>query len=1033
MHRPHRNERLLVMSTSWGKIIKDLKAFVNHFPGQIFSGTLTPMSVLLEGLNTAQYKAVTHTQGPLLIVAGAGTGKTTVLTRRYAYLLDNGEKGSRIQTQNILALTFTEKAAGEMEDRVLALLPTGTYDFWISTFHGFCQRILEAHALEIGLPNQFRVLSTTDAWLLLKRRFEELPLNHYRPLGNPIKFLRALLQHISRAKDEGVTPERYLAFVQNARLDGDEEAVQGERARLQELADIYFAYRKILLDEGCLDFGDLILETLRLFRERPMILEQYREQFSQIMVDEFQDTNWAQYELLKLVSGKRRNLTVVGDDDQAIYKFRGASLANILQFRDDFPDAVTVALTDNYRSRGEILDCAYAFIRKNDPNRLEVRLQSTGLSKQLQAVRGTGGTIDTIWAPSVDEEAEAIVEDIQEKRRQAPETSWNDFAVLVRSNDGAEPFVRAFERRGVPFQFMALRGLYTKPVVLDVIALLSLLDGYHESSAVWRAFSLSCYPVPARDRAELLQLANLKGFPLWRALQMIVRGDRQGTEVSDEGVKILSRLEADMERLATRARRDTPFKILQLALHETGYLAQVMKMGEREKREALQWLNGFAARVKRYEAQSTDPSLKGFLDELELEIESGEEGAIDHDPEAGPELVKILTVHAAKGLEFKHVYVVSLVEQRFPSRGRPEAIPLPTGLVQERLEEGDYHLEEERRLLYVALTRAKDTLTLSGASDYGGSREKKPSPFWAEAGLPVPHPLSNGQDLSKALVPPEEVALSDAFQERTLYPLKRRFSFTQLAAFRKCPMQYKFAHIYRIPILGAYQKSFGQSVHLSFQRILELHQERTRAVQGSLFGNTENTAVPQGPGLRVSEEEAMDIFAEAWIDEWYETRARHDEYYQKGRAAVRQFCRAYATQVPQVEEIEKDFTLVLGQHSLKGKIDRVDRLSDGSMMVLDYKTGSAKEALEAEDKEQLYLYQIALEERGLVVSRLAYVYVLDWQLAEVEPLAGKARQAFLDKLERRMDEVLRSDYKATPDSFTCKYCDFKNICEFRKS
>lgn len=989
------------------------------------------MSDLLQGLNPAQHQAVTHTKGPLLIVAGAGTGKTTVLTRRYAHLLNSRPEGERVDTSNILALTFTDKAAGEMEDRVLNLLSTGTYDFWISTFHGFCQRILEAHALEIGLPNEFRVLSTTDAWLLLKRRFVELPLDHYRPLGNPVKFLRALLQHISRAKDEGVTPERYLSFVQEVKLDGDSDAIRGEKKRLQELADLYFTYRKILLEEGCLDFGDLILETLRLFRERPMILEQYREQFQYIMVDEFQDTNWAQYELLKLLAGTRRNLTVVGDDDQAIYKFRGASLANILQFRDDFSDAVTVALTENYRSKKEILDTAYTFIRKNDPNRLEVRLKSTGLSKQLHAVRGEGGVIDTIWAPSVDEEADAVVEEIKRKKAESSDTNWNDFAILVRSNDGAEPFVRACERRNIPFQFMALRGLYSKPVILDVIALLSLLDGYHESSAVWRAFSLPCYNVPARDRAELLQFANRKGISLWKALQMVIRGDRQTSEVSDEGVRVFARLEQETEKLATRARRDTPFKVLQMALQETGYLAYVMKMGEAEKRETLQWLHGFATRIKRYEAQAQDPSLKGFLDELQLEIESGEEGAIDNDPEAGPELVKILTVHAAKGLEFKHVYVVSLVEQRFPSRGRGEAIPLPIGLVQERLEEGDYHLEEERRLFYVAVTRAKDTLTITGASDYGGTREKKPSPFWAEAKLDVPQALSSGEDLSKALLPPEELALTDAFQERTLYPLKRRFSFTQLAAFRKCPLQYKFAHIYRIPILGSYQKSFGQSVHLVFQRILELHQERMRAVQGSLF---EGAVEPSGsgPGLRVKEDEGLQIFEQAWIDEWYETRERHDEYYQKGRGAVRQFCRAYAEQAPDVQELEKDFTLVLGQHSLKGKIDRVDRLADGSLMVLDYKTGSAKETLEAEDKEQLYLYQVALEERGLKVSRLAYVYVLNWQTVEVEPLAGKARETFLSKLEQRMDDVLRSDYKANPDTFTCKYCDFKNICEFRK-
>lgn len=991
------------------------------------------MSELLESLNEAQLQAVTHGDGPLLIVAGAGTGKTTVLTRRYIHLLTEGRPGgSPVRTENILAVTFTEKAAGEMEDRVIKLLSTGTYDFWISTFHGFCQRVLEEHALEIGLPNQFRLLTPTDGWLLLKRRFHELNLDHYRPLGNPVKFLRGLLQHISRAKDEGITPERYLTFAQDAALDGDSEVVEGERKRLMELANLYFDYRRIMLEEGCLDFGDLILETLRLFRERPSVLDEYRRQFRYILVDEFQDTNWAQYELIKLLGGSQRNLTVVGDDDQAIYKFRGASLANILQFRDDFPDTKTVALTQNYRSQKEILEAAYGFIQKNDPNRLEVRLKETGLSKKLEAVRGEGGSIDVIWKKSAEEEADAVADKIRAIKTREPETGWNDFAVLVRSNDGAEPFVRAFERSGVPFQFLALRGLYAKPVVLDVFSLLSLLDGYHESPAVWRALTLPCYPFPAKDMAELLQFAQRdRGKPLWHALKQESAKMAGGSVLSEDGIKVARHLIADVEALQETARRQPPLRVLQQALEKSGYLASVMRLPEREKREAIQHLNGFADRIKRYEASTHGPSMRGFLDEFRLEIESGEEGALDFDPDAGPELVKILTVHAAKGLEFKHVFIVSLVDQRFPTRARSESIPLPTGLVQERLPEGDIHLEEERRLFYVALTRAKDTLTLSGAASYGGTRAKKPSLFFEEAKLEVPTLGGVFVDDAKRLTPPKDVAALDE-QQLTLYPLKRRFSFTQLAAFRKCPLQYKFAHIYRIPILGSYQKTFGNSMHATFQRMLELHQMRQNARQTSLFGTAEGEGFVTAGGFRVTEDEALELFESSWRDEWYESPARHDEYKLLGRQAAKNFWKACAEKAPDVIEVEKDFTLLLGQHSIKGKIDRMDRLPDGNVAVFDYKTGKAKEKLDAEDKEQLYLYQMALEEKGIAVGRLAYIYVLDWSVMEVEPLAGKAREAFLEKLVERMDAILASDYQPTPEPFTCKFCDFKNICEYRK-
>ncbi|MSR85404.1 ATP-dependent helicase [Candidatus Uhrbacteria bacterium] len=1000
------------------------------------------MEELLQSLNEAQHKAVTHTDGPLLIVAGAGTGKTTVLTRRYAHLLNQG-----CTTDRLLALTFTEKAAGEMEDRVLELLPTGTYDFWISTFHGFCQRVLEAHGLEIGLPNQFRLLNPTDAWLLLKRRLNELPLDHYRPLGNPTKFLRAFVQHISRAKDEGVTPETYLDFAQNARLDGDSEVADGERKRLQELADMYFAYRRILLEEGSLDFGDLILETLRLFRERPAVLETYRKQFRYVMIDEFQDTNWAQYELIKLLAGDQKNLTVVGDDDQAIYKFRGASLANILQFRDDFPEAVTVALTENYRSCKEILDTAYTFIKKNNPNRLEVKLKDTGLSKQLTSVCGEGGKIEVVWKKSIEDEAEYITERISNLKSQTTGLTWNDFVILTRSNDGAEPFVRALERKGIPFQFMALRGLYSKPTVLDVIALLSLLDTAHESPAVWRAMHMGCYSFPSKDVALLLEYARRKGLTLWLALKQSA-----DARISQDGYRVASKLVTHVEGLAEASRRELPLRMLKLALEKTEYLNWVMRLPEQEKRDSLQHLNGMAERIKRYEHSTHGPSLRGFLEELRLEMESGEEGGLNFDPESGPELVKIMTVHAAKGLEFKHVFIVSMVDQRFPTRVRGEAIPLPDGLVKERLPEGDAHLEEERRLFYVALTRAKDTLTITGATNYGGSRAKKPSPFFLEAELEVPESVSSSEDeirhLQLPAVDQDQISRGDLIH----YELKKKFSFTQLAAFRKCPLQYKFEHIYRIPKFGTYQKSFGQSVHNAYQNILNLHLVRCQSVQGNLFDVGANPSVRPDPGtkgpgqtdgpgqthgsartvFKVTEEEALKIFEESWIDEWYESRKDHDTYKTNGRRAIKNFWQAFNEKLPDVYGVEIPFTLVLGLHSLKGKIDRVDKLPDGSYAVYDYKTGQAKEELDAEAKEQLYLYQVALEEKGLKVSKLAYIYVLDWVITEVDLLKEEKRDAFLQKITDRMDDIKISDFQATPSPFTCKYCDFKDICEFKK-
>ncbi|MFH1621043.1 MAG: ATP-dependent DNA helicase [Patescibacteria group bacterium] len=989
---------------------------------------------LLSGLNEAQLKAVTHRNGPLLIVAGAGTGKTTVLTRRFIWLLGSKketqetakDERSSLTPDNILALTFTEKAAGEMEDRILELMPIGTYDFWISTFHGFCQRILEKYALEIGLPNKFRVLNETDAWLLLRKRLNELPLDYYRPLGNPTKFLNELLKHFSRAKDEGVTSLDYLEFAENAALDGDAEFVTGERARLKELADCYVAYERIMRQEGTMDFGDLILEALRLLRERPRVLKELQEQFKCILVDEFQDTNWAQYELIKLLSGGHRNLTVVGDDDQAIYKFRGASLANILQFRDDFLDVTTVVLTHNYRSHQEILDAAYSFITKNDPNRLEVQLKDQGISKQLKSHQGQGGKVELLWFKTLEEEADAVAGRIKELKDSEPDLSWNDIAVLSRSNDGAAPFVAALERYGIPFRFYALTGLYSEPLILDIISFLKLIDGSMEPSVAWRVISSPCFSFPTSDIAAFLQYSTRKGLLLWEA----VKKPRIIPGLDEFAVKRSENLRHHVESLAEAAKRDRPLKILQMCLDRAGILSHVMKFSEREKIENINLLNSFANRIQRYEAVSHGPTLRGFLEDLSEEIESGEDGALHFDPDAGPELVKIMTVHASKGLEFKHVFLVSMVDQRFPTRPRGEAIPLPDGLVNERLTLGNAHLEEERRLFYVALTRAKHSVTATGADHYGGTRKKKPSVFLSETGLEIPKGKENSD---QAFILKTPLKTEDREKEFIYFPLKRRFSFTQLAAFDKCPKQYKFAHVYKIPVFGSFQKSFGQTMHLVLHDILARHMERGRAMQADLFSSPETSSF-QKDEFRVGLEEALQIFEDRWIDEWYKSREDHDKFKAEGRSAVKSIIEAWQADPPEPKFLERPFEWRLGEHSLKGAIDRIDEVQGGGIAIYDYKTGEPKtsEDMNSSDKHQLWLYQMAMENMGLSVKKLAYIYVRSGKEAEVELLQGDAREKFVEEMKSKMDDILRSSFSPSPSIFVCRYCDFRGICESKK-
>jgi DNA helicase-2/ATP-dependent DNA helicase PcrA len=318
-------------------------------------------------LNTEQKAAVRFGEGPLLIIAGAGTGKTTVVTERIKYLITSG----RAKPQEILALTFTEKASREMETRVDIALPYGVTQMWISTFHAFCDRILRGEAINIGIDPGYKLMTEAETILFFRKHLFQFDLKDFRPLGNPTKFISGMIQHFSRLKDEDVSPMEYRAYRNN------------------ELSRAYRTYEELKVKEGVADYADLISWALKLFRERPAILKKYQQQFKYILIDEFQDTNFAQNELAVLLAGKKKNITVVGDDDQAIYRWRGAAISNIIQFRKTFPKAKIVVLTKNYRSTKEILDRSYDLIQKNNPDRLEV---AEKIDKKLESMRRINGT-----------------------------------------------------------------------------------------------------------------------------------------------------------------------------------------------------------------------------------------------------------------------------------------------------------------------------------------------------------------------------------------------------------------------------------------------------------------------------------------------------------------------------------------------------------------------------------------------------------------------------------------------------------------
>ncbi len=987
------------------------------------------MSDLLQNLNEQQTAAVTHRDGPLLIVAGAGTGKTTVITRRIGWLIDQG----LAKPENILALTFTDKAAGEMEERVDRLLPFGYVDLSISTFHAFCEKLLREYAVDIGLSRDFRVVSELDGWLLARRYLERFDLNYYRPLGNPTKFLRGLLTHFSRAKDSGISPDQYLSHV--------EKLSDSDSARLTELANAYHTYQQLLLENDSLDFGDLLLTTFRLLRDRPKILESLRRRFTYILVDEFQDTNTVQYEIVKLLAAPKNNLTVVGDDDQSVYAFRGASLANILQFQSDYPDAARVVLTHNYRSVQQILDHAHTFIQKNNPNRLEAQGK---LDKKLVSQTADTGVVGHMHLPTLDEETEAVAQKILELKTNHLDASWNDFVILTRSNDAAIPFLSSLERNRIPYQFMAMRGLYTKPVILDLIAYLRVLITPHDSPSMYRVLTHPMRKIPPLAIAELSQFANRKGkslFDVCATVATIRTLDEDAAIAIQDLVSETATFRSDL------AKKNVGELFVRVA-REAGFVAYLNKLPEQEKVESFRYLQQFYERLKKFESTHEHPVLQNFFDEFEQERAAGEEGSLTFDPDAGPEMVRVMTVHGSKGLEFRFVFIVSMIDQRFPSVARAEAIPLPEGIEGSEVRRfgepnTDWHLEEERRLFYVAMTRAKEHVYFTSADDYGGTRKRKLSRFLTELGFEK----QVEQDVSKPdpfLDPP---SLFEPPNLRTSDPptihLPKQFSFTQLSAFRTCPLQYKFAHILKIPVFGKWTFSFGKTMHNTLHRFFVMWFERTSQRQHSLFpdtseawGRSDGVSRSLGPHAKeqpVSLDELFQTYADCWQDDWYIDDIQREKYRKQGRDQLIGFY-AYLNDHPaQPKYLEQDFTLKIGDVVLKGRIDRIDEM-DGGVEIIDYKTGTPKlmEKIDAQDKEQLYLYQIAAREiLGLNPIKLTYHYLEN--NSQVSFIGDEDDLIDLkEKILERVEGIKKSNFTATP-GFHCGYCDFADICEFRKT
>ncbi|HEY6571255.1 MAG TPA: ATP-dependent DNA helicase, partial [Candidatus Limnocylindrales bacterium] len=873
---------------------------------------------LLAGLNPEQRRAVTHGDGPLLVVAGAGTGKTQVITRRIAWLIAT----RRAKPSEILALTFTDQAADEMQMRVDQLVPYGYTDTAISTFHAFGDRLVREFALELGLPPDARVLSRPETVVFLRERLFELGLEEYRPLGDPTRFLDALATLFSRAKDEDVSPDAYLAHAgrlaeeaavataaidaaggEAAATDRDAAAALTEDARRQaELARSYARFQQLLAASGSIDFGDQVSLALRLLRESPAAREAVQRRFKFVLVDEFQDTNRAQAELVALVAERHRSVTVVGDDDQSIYKFRGAAISNILEFRERYRQARVVVLRRNYRSRAPILDAAYRLVRHNDPDRLEAR---AGIVKRLDPERGgdDAAPVRHEAFASGAEEADWIAADIARRLREGAHP--RDVAVLVRTNAAADPLLRSLNLEGIPWRFSGTSGLYTRPEVRLLLAFLRAIADPSSSVDVYALAASDLYALGAQDLVAIVNTARRRSRSIWEVLEELER--QPGIlRLSPETRAAASRLVADLHRYVELANERSAGEVLYAFLRGSGWLARLAAADSVAAEEALSNVARFFDIVRAQSALLADDRAVFVARHLNTLIEAGDDPpTADIDPDV--DAVAVMTIHKAKGLEFPVVFLPGLVSGRFPATGRREPLGLPLELVHETLPEGDYQLQEERRLFYVGMTRARDELVLSHAADYGGQRARRVSPFVLEA-LDLPVAAGTPGAGARSTTPLERLA---GLERTEAAPVSRRprgdeplvLSFYAVDDYLTCPLKYKYAHLLRVPLAPHHSLIYGSALHAA---VAEFHRRHAR-------------------GDVMTAEQLYASFEQAWTNDGFLSREHEEARLAAGREALRRFREEQLTPGAVIPAyVEREFSFLLDGDRVRGRMDRVD-------------------------------------------------------------------------------------------------------------
>jgi DNA helicase-2/ATP-dependent DNA helicase PcrA len=965
-------------------------------------------------MNEAQRRAITHGQGPLLVIAGAGTGKTRVITERIRHLLDADPS---LGGENILGLTYTKKAAGEMKSRVVRTCGERGRNVTMATFHAFCETLLKE------IDPKVTVLEDVDHWILLRRNMARLQLEKYRRLAEPGQFLGDFLRFFSRCQDELVSSQDFQCYAdeleedlqaERTQLDEDTYAERTENVALQkEIARAYKASEELLNEKKYFSFGSLITWTVALLRRDAAIRERFQQRYKHILVDEFQDTNIAQLELLQLLSPEPRNIVVVGDNDQAIYRFRGASFGSFKLFLERFAGWKTgqdstpyrVTLTENYRSTPNILRVATQVIAQNE-------VSSDFPNKVLSPTHPEGERIRVVELATEDEEALWVANELERLHRAG--TPWRDFGVLYRQHAHRDRLVEELSRRKIPFVITRL-SILEHPLVRDVLAYLRLIAKPYDDIACARVLAAPAWHLEPVDLVRLAERTRKKrGTSLYDALQ-----SPQSELPFNPSAATLSELLEFASAQRKSLKRRTAREILG-ALIEWLEIPQLA--GLRDRRYVTQ----LAQFLKDWEPKSDTRSLPEFLEYLDYFEQAG--GVICLDEDVPGDAVQLMTVHGAKGLEFPHVFLLRVNHGAFPPRERSPLFEFPVKLMKEELPAGQFHIQEERRLFYVALTRAERKLTITTLTE-----KKSKVPTFIEDILMEPSvkrrdvlqiapkvrprdetaSTANGANSGVSLFPSlsqrprifSKIAdWAETFHPPSPEPLK--LSASAVDNYRKCPQQFLFSRMWSLKEGPQATLTYGSVMHTTIKRIVDQLRK----------------------GVKLPFDEVARIFETEWTSAGFEDDYQEGEYKKDGIEQLRAFHTTLLENPPEILEQEKAFELPLENNVIiNGRIDQINSLGRNDVEIVDYKTGKSRKEADARRDLQLSIYAIAAKEiLELNPVRLVFHYL---QNNQTQVTTRNAKQ--LDEAQKVIQEAaadIRAGSFSPKPGYACRTCAYEAIC-----